>query len=368
MERFFHRWLLVFALCGRAVIAEVASTPLSCLKGEQEYTPLVVIITTYNDEYSRWRRVFFDEELAFPGGADGTPLGWNSTLRFLGIVTGVGPRNAAISVTALGYDRRFDLAGAYWLLAGISGGDPAFASLGSAIWVSVLVDGDHAKYVDPRESPGDWPTGWVPFGRPRPYGLPEPSNEEAQDMVHVLSTDLVEWIFNETQRTALVDTDSLRLARGPYLGTPSASAPPSVLLGASLSTGAIWEGSLSAQWARNWTRYWTRAGATFAASACEDFAVASALAGLARAGRTRAPREALLVLRTVSNFVEPPAGVSAGAFMGGGSDADASGLSMPAVPDAGCEAAFRTGSVAAYALARRAVRELASSALVVAWV
>merc|ERR1712232_972145 len=186
-------------------------------------------------------------------------------------------------------------------------------------------------------------------------------------MVHTLSSDLVEFAFHETRGTALPDSDSLRTARRIFddMPWPTAGAPPSVLLGASLSASAIWEGPLSAEWARNWTRNWTRAGATFAVSVCEDFAVASALVGLAHAGRTRAPSEALLVLRTVSNFVEPPEGVSAGAWMGGGSDADASGLSMPAIPDLACEAAFRTGVTAARALAGRALEDLRQSAPVV---
>merc|ERR1711957_168049 len=107
---------------------------------------------------------------------------------------------------------------------------------------------------------------------------------------------------------------------------PAAGAP-SVLVGATLSTSALWQGRLSAEWARNWTRYWTNAGATFAASACEDFAVASALAGLARAGVARAPSEGLVVLRAASNFVEPPAGVSASSFWATVGDADAFGFS-----------------------------------------
>src|SRR6266566_2769983 len=48
----------------------------------------------------------------------------------LGILTGVGTAKAAASVMAVGLDPRFDLSKAYWLIAGIGGGDPADVSLG----------------------------------------------------------------------------------------------------------------------------------------------------------------------------------------------------------------------------------------------
>ena len=45
---------------------------------------------------------------------------------------------------ALGADPRFDLSKAYWLVAGIGGGDPADVSLGSAVWADHVLDGDIA--------------------------------------------------------------------------------------------------------------------------------------------------------------------------------------------------------------------------------
>src|SRR5579883_3069202 len=42
----------------------------------------------------------------------------------LGMVTGVGTAKAAASVMGLGMDPRFDLTKAYWVVAGIAGGNP----------------------------------------------------------------------------------------------------------------------------------------------------------------------------------------------------------------------------------------------------
>lgn len=48
----------------------------------------------------------------------------------LALSTGVGATRAAASVMALGLDGRFDLSHAYWLVAGIAGGDPEDTKLG----------------------------------------------------------------------------------------------------------------------------------------------------------------------------------------------------------------------------------------------
>src|SRR5246500_5926145 len=86
----------------------------------------------------------------------------------LGMVTGVGTAKAAASVMALGLDPRFDLSKAYWLVAGIGGGDPADVSLGSAVWADRVIDGDIAYEIDARDLPADWPTGYVPLRKSRP--------------------------------------------------------------------------------------------------------------------------------------------------------------------------------------------------------
>ena len=90
----------------------------------------------------------------------------------LGMLTGVGTARAAASVMALGLDPRFDFSKAYWIVAGIGGGDPADVSLGSAVWSDHVVDGDLAYEIDAREIPKDWPTGYVPLQHATPYEQP----------------------------------------------------------------------------------------------------------------------------------------------------------------------------------------------------
>ena len=84
------------------------------------------------------------------------------------ICTGGGIANATASILALGVDERFDLSEAYWVIAGIAGGDPLDVSLGSAVWARQVVDGDLAYEIDAREIPDDWPYGLLPLGATQP--------------------------------------------------------------------------------------------------------------------------------------------------------------------------------------------------------
>src|SRR5258708_19783243 len=81
----------------------------------------------------------------------------------------MGVSNAAASTLALGLDPRFDLRQAYWLVAGISGIDPADGSMGSAVWARFVVDGGLAHELDAREIPDGWSTGYIPLRSSRPF-------------------------------------------------------------------------------------------------------------------------------------------------------------------------------------------------------
>src|ERR1043166_4042268 len=121
-------------------------------------------------EYQYWvEREHLDEILPMPAGFHQARMNKDGVL---GLLTGVGTARAAASVMALGLDPRFDLSKAYWLVAGIGGGDPADVSLGSAVWADHVIDGDLAYEIDAREIPVNWPTGYVPLRKATPYEQP----------------------------------------------------------------------------------------------------------------------------------------------------------------------------------------------------
>lgn len=266
-------------------------------------------------ELSRWvERVPLPEQLEFPLGERKLQL--NRERGILAVVTGVGNTKAATTIMALGLDARFDLSRSYWLVAGIAGADPDAMTLGSAAWADWIVDGDLAHDIDPREMPPDWPTGRVPLGKSAPY-QPPPSTLTTT-MAWRLNPALVDWAY--------------RLTRG--LASPDGSK---VLTGAILASNSLWHGVLLNRWAAAWVRYWTGEQGRFVAAAMEDAGIVSSLRALARAGRVE--RERLLILRTASNYVVPPPGVSAAESlaveMRGGFSAF----------DLALEAAHRVGSV-----------------------
>src|SRR5215472_1357896 len=126
----------------------------------------VVIVTMFErgedtgdvpGEFQLWvEREHLDRVLPMPAGYRHVRMNKDGVL---GMVTGVGTAKAAASVMALGLDPRFDFSKAYWLVAGIAGGDPSDVSLGTAVWCDHIIDGDLAYEIDAREIPPDWPTG-----------------------------------------------------------------------------------------------------------------------------------------------------------------------------------------------------------------
>lgn len=121
-------------------------------------------------EFQFWvEREHLDRVLPAPSGDHQLRLNEDGVL---GLVTAVGTAKAAASVMTLGLDPRFDLSKAYWIVAGIGGGDPADVSVGSAVWADHVVDGDLAFEIDARQIPENWPTGCVPLRKGTPYEQP----------------------------------------------------------------------------------------------------------------------------------------------------------------------------------------------------
>ena len=254
-------------------------------------------------EFQLWvEREHLDQIISLPTGYHHVRMNKDGVL---GLLTGVGTAKAAASVMALGLDSRFDLTKAYWIVAGIGGGDPADVSLGSAVWSDYVVDGDLAFEIDGRQIPGNWATGYVPLRKGLPY---EPPAAADYGEVYTLNSGLVEWAFRLTQDIPLPDTEKLKTSRARFPGFPNALRPPFVTRGATLSAGTFWHGSKLEEWANEWTRYYTNGKGNFMTAAMEDTGTMQALTFLSNSGRADLNR--VLVLRTVSNYDREPPSVS----------------------------------------------------------
>src|ERR1700746_2376389 len=186
----FMQCLTICGICPAALLAQV-TTPAKPI-------PIKVVVVAMFErgedtgdtpgEYQLWvEREHLDQILPLPSGCHHVRLNKDGVL---GILTGVGTAKAAASVMAVGLDPRFDLSKAYWLVAGIGGGDPADVSLGSAVWADYVVDGDLAFEIDGRQIPASWTTGYVPLRKGMPYEQPAVAD---YGEIYALNSDLVEW-------------------------------------------------------------------------------------------------------------------------------------------------------------------------------
>jgi purine nucleoside permease len=297
----------------RRRLALIASFALAARAADTPIPVKVVVLTMFErgadtgDEPGEFQFWVEREKLnrVLPLGAGFHDLRMNQE-GVLGTVTGYGAARAAASVMALGLDPRFDLRKSYWLVAGIAGADPERASLGSAAWAEWVVDGDLAYEIDAREIPPDWKTGYIPFGRSTPY---QQTRQDRGEAFH-LNSKLVEWALESTKNAMLEDSASLRAARAPYV-SPAAQRPPFVLKGDDLSASTFWYGRLMNQWANDWVRYHTGGKGTFVMTAMEDAGILQSLTFLGHSSRVDLNR--VLVLRTASNFDQPPPGRDAAA-------------------------------------------------------
>ncbi len=291
--------------CGMLALAQTQVKPIKVK---------VVIIAAFErgedtgdapGEYQLWvEREHLDQVFELPAGFHHLRMNKGGVL---GMVTGVGTAKAAASVMAVGLDPRFDLSKAYWIVAGIGGGDPADVSLGSAVWAEHVVDGDLAFEIDARQIPDNWPTGYVPLRKQRPYQ--EPMRSDLEGEVYSLNQSLVGWALHLTRNMILADSDALRAARARFTAFPNAMKPPFVTRGDVLSASTFWHGSKMNEWANAWTKYYTGGKGNYMVAAMEDSGTLQALTFLSQGGRVDLQR--VLVLRAVSNYDREAPGSSA---------------------------------------------------------
>lgn len=312
-------------------------------------TPIkVVVITMFEEgavtgddpgELQYWvERLPLPIQHSFPAGP--FPL-YSNTDGVLAICTGGGIANATASILALGLDPRFDLRDAYFLVAGIAGGDPADTSLGSAVWAQHVVDGDLLYEIDAREIPADWPYGIIPLGGSEPADTPaDLSTGWSLDTIHfALNPSLARWAFELTKDLPLKDTEGMASFRAGYTDQPKAQQPPAVSVGDTLSASTYWHGARLNTWANDWIRLYAGETANFVTSNMEDSGTLTALTRLGELGKVRPERT--LVLRTVSNYTTPPANLPATA---------SATLEYPDRGEPSLDSAYRVGSTVVQAL------------------
>jgi purine nucleoside permease len=273
-----------------------------------------VVVTMYEEgeamgdkagELQLWlERGNFTHKLDFPLGEYDLYLTDDGVLA---ICVGGGIPNATASIMALGLDSRFDLSKAYWLVAGIAGGDPEDVSLGTAAWAKHVVDGDLIYQIDSREIPKSWPYGIIPLGATEPAEKPEDISTgwTLNTVSFDLNSKLADWAFNETKNVKINDSPAIKEFRSLYKTYPNAQKPPFVTMGDTLSASKYWHGKHLNQWANDWLKLYGGDSANFMTSNMEDSGTLTSLMRLARIHKISPDR--VMVLRTVSNYTMAPA-------------------------------------------------------------
>ena len=250
-------------------------------------------------------------------------------------------------IMALCLDPDLDLTHTYWIINGISGIDPAFGPIGSAVWAANVVDGDAMREIDEREVPAGWPYGLFAIGTMKPNELPTSKSDVggwggatlSYTLNYALTPKLAQWAneFSKTKVT-LPDAPALKAWREKYTGYPAAQLPPQIMLGGTLASARYWHGPSRTQWARDWVKLWTQGKDVFATTAMEQAAYVGTLRRMSAQGLVDFKR--VLMLRGASNYCLPPPGQPVTSTIGDESLGT----------DAAFEADYRTGSVVVHEL------------------
>jgi purine nucleoside permease len=321
------RWMKIWAAaCAAHMLALISPALAETPAAEKPIEVKVIVVANFEPgadtgdapgEFQLWaEREQLTEAIPFKGGLH--PLMRNKEGLY-GIVWGATGRmfgSASEQLAAMVLDPRFDFSKTYWLLTGISGGDPELAPVGSAAWARWVINGDPMREFDDREIPADWPYGLFAIGASKPNELPNDPNSfgAITDPAHLsmalpLNQGLAYWAYGMTKIVKIPDSAIMKKERKAWAGFPNAQKPPVVLMGETLGALRYWHGEKRTQWARDWVKLWTGGKGVFAMSNMESQTIAGGLYSLSKAGLVDMDR--VMVLRTASNFTMPPPDVSA---------------------------------------------------------
>ncbi|KAL3957958.1 hypothetical protein ACCO45_008536 [Purpureocillium lilacinum] len=249
--------------------------------------PRVVIVSMWAPEAQVWYKRFPESNLGNLT-AHSVPLPGLSMLfphvfcaddfRVCQVTLGEGEINAAASMMALVLSHRFDLRQTYFLLSGIAGVNPKYATIGSVALARFAVQVALQYEIDPRSLPVDWPTGYISYGRDQPLEYPAITYGTE---VFELNNNLREAAFNLASMAVLADAETSRQYRGRYGGSvgdfPEASRPPSVVRCDMATSDVYYSGTKLAQAFANTTSIWTNGTGTYCMSAQEENATLEVL-------------------------------------------------------------------------------------------
>ncbi|EIP84780.1 MULTISPECIES: purine-nucleoside phosphorylase [Burkholderia] len=276
--------------------------------GEHAHRPRavkVMIVTMFGPEGKAWLdRIGPVHRIAVPGLSPDYPDVSCTRDDVCVLTTGMGHANAAASMAALVYSRRFDLRKTYFVVTGIAGIDPAQGTLGSAAWARYLVDFGIQWELDAREIPAGWKSGYLGINTKR--GDEKPPLDYRTEVFR-LNEALLRKAVALSRDVTLHDSKEAAAYRAKYPDAP-ANRPPTVIQCDTLAGDTWFSGTKLGERASEWTRLLTDGKGVYCTTQQEDNATFEVIKRAAAAGLADTQRVA--VLRSGSDFDRPPPGGS----------------------------------------------------------
>ncbi|KND93812.1 Purine nucleoside permease [Tolypocladium ophioglossoides CBS 100239] len=310
--------LVLFALFHLQLVPP--ATADNC-QSDGRIAPRIMIISTWAPEANVWYDRFHESKLGnlsslavpLPGLSMLFPhVSCTEDLRVCQLTVGEGEINSAASMMALVLSREFDLRQTYFLLAGIAGVNPQYATIGSVALARFAVQVALQYEIDPRSLPQDWTTGYISYGRNYPFEYPCITYGTE---VFEVNDKLREVAFTLASKANLTDDEGPRQYRSRYAGTrhryAMGSEPPSVVKCDSATSDVYYSGTRLAQAFENTTDVWTNGTGVYCMSAQEENATLEVLVRAAIEGLVDFAR--VIIMRTAgtgSNFDRPPPDLS----------------------------------------------------------
>lgn len=221
------------------------------------------------------------------------------------MTTGEGEINAASTISALIHSGCFNLTSTYFLIAGISGGNPHVVTTGSVTFAKYAVQLDLQYEFSESQVPSNDSSGWFPQGSDYPD-----ENEPIDYPTQLYGTEVYELNENLLQRAAylaslvtLNDSAEASAYRATY-GYAPADQPPSVVQCTSGTSNNYWSGSVLGDAFAAYTLLLTNGSGNYCGSQQEDNASLEALFRGASAGKVDFSR--IIIMRTISDFDRAP--------------------------------------------------------------
>lgn len=213
------------------------------------------------------------------------------------LTLGEGEINSAASMMALALSPKFDLSKTYFLLAGIAGVNPRYATIGSVALARYAVQVALQYEIDPRSLPSDWATGYISYGREYPFEYPSITYGTE---VFELNERLQNAAFSFASRARLLDHDGPRQYRSKYVAMGNmysmAAQPPTVVKCDTATSDVYYSGLRLAEAFENTTSLWTNGTGVYCMSAQEDNAALEVMVRAAIEGLVDFTR--IIVMRT----------------------------------------------------------------------